>query len=101
MILEILAIGGALIVPASLWFTDRVLKREHETKRDHETEKESDPHAHQRVVLQEAVKSAKYQLDKVPVYQSGDRVRFADRVTTAEQALLNFEQRVAKKTQAT
>jgi hypothetical protein len=101
MILEAIGIFTAVVIIPSLWFADRILKREHETKRAHETEKEGDPHAHQRIVLQEAVKSAKYQLDKVPVYQSGDRARFADRVTAAEQALLNFEQRVTKKTQIT
>jgi len=94
MILEILTIGAAAaavtIVPASLWFVDRFLKREHDA------EKGTDPNARQRSVLQEAVKSAKVQLDKIPTYDSSDRDRFADRVTAAEQALLNFEQRVAK-----
>lgn len=84
MILETIAIGATLIIPASLWFADRIHKREHD----------SGPIARERSVLQQARKDAKAQLDKT-TYAS-ERVIFADRLAKADKALIDFEQRVAK-----
>ena len=84
LILETVAIGAALIVPASLWFADRIHKREHD----------SGSVARERAVLQQARKDAKVQLDKTTY--AGERVIFADRLAKADKALIDFEQRVAK-----
>ncbi len=90
MILETLVAGFILIIPASLWFADRVHKREHDARL------KSDPNLIERAVLQEARRVAKVELDKTPNSYSLDRVTFGDRLKAADKALIEFEQRIAK-----
>lgn len=94
MILETLVAGIILIVPAGLWFADRVHKREHDARL------KNDPHASERAVLQEARRVAKAELEKTPSSYSQDRMMFAVRLSEADKALIAFEQRVAKEKQA-